>query len=99
MRARAMACSCALWCAVSSARASAGHFLGAVEVDLLRPLDRIHQHERLAVLHLEHALGHGGDLLDAVGVPQRQLAGDDGEHDILVLRHQAVYAVDARHGE
>lgn len=76
-----------------------GHFLGAVEVDLLRPLDRVHQHERLAALHLEHALGHGGDLLDAVGVPQRQLAGNDGEHDILVLRHQAVHTVDARHGE
>lgn len=94
-----MACSCALRFALSSARASAGHFLGAVEIDLLRPLDRVHQHERLAVLHLEHALGHGGDLLDAVGVPQRQLAGNDREHDILVLRHQAVHAVDARHGE
>ena len=98
MRALAMACSCALRFALSLARLG-GHFLGAVEVDLLRPLDRVHQHERLAVLHLEHALGHGGDLLDAVGVPQRHLAGNDGEHDILVLRHQAVHTVDARHGE
>ena len=37
--------------------------------------------------------------LNAIGIPQRQLAGNDCKHDVLVLRHQAVHAVDARHGE
>jgi len=56
------------------------------------------------VLKMEH--GEALVLVDTIERPeeidlhpQRQLAGDDGEHDILVLRHQAVYAVDARHGE
>ena len=54
-----------------------GHFLGAVEVDLLRPLDRVHQHERLAVLHLEHALGHGAEVVPSLEEAFRTLADTD----------------------
>ena len=43
--------------------------------------------------------GSGGDLLIAALSPQRQLAGDDREHNVLMLRHHAVHAVDRRHGE
>ena len=78
---------------------SGGHLLGAAQVDLLRPLDRVHQQQRFPVFHLEKSLGYGGDLLIAVLSPQRQLAGDDRDHNILMLRHHAVHAVNRRHGE
>ena len=72
---------------------------GPNRVDVLRPFRRVHQHQHVVVLHLDHSGGNGGQPFRRVRAAKGKLSGHQRRDHVAVAGLNAVLAVYRGHDQ